>query len=229
MSKPEATIKRLDSKHRQEIEAAITDGIAKGKLSGDAPASEILEALDKAYFELQIAERLNPLVTAKDRKRWTRILNLFDKLASELDEAKDYWFFQRPPVTEPVPDVRNMKAKNAASYAQELQAMKENCRRHLESISTVITARRGRGRADQAREIFYQAVLDAWEHGGGKRTRPTKESGGPLWRFFHAVVEPIFTADTPALTSFEAIVERGLPAKPSVSSLGKAKLDADRQ
>jgi hypothetical protein len=207
MSKPEATIKRLDSKHRQEIEAAITDGIAKGKLSGDTSASEILEALNKAYFELQIAERLNPIVTANDRKRWTRILNLFDKLASELDEAKDYWFFQRPPVTEPVPDVRNMKAKNAASYARELQAMKENCQRHLESISTVITARRGRGPADQAREIFYQAVLDAWEDAGGVRVET--KTDGPMMHFFFTVVRPIFGADTPVDSSLAAIVKRG--------------------
>jgi hypothetical protein len=136
MSKPEATIKRLDSKHRQEIEAAITDAIAKGKLSGDTPASEILEALDKAYIELQIAERLSPMVTASDRKRWTRILKLVDRLIGELEEAKDYWFFQRIPTTEPVPDVSNMKAKDAASYARELRAMRENCQRHLESIST---------------------------------------------------------------------------------------------
>jgi hypothetical protein len=198
----------LGAEHRRKIEAAIDDGRAAGKLSKTVPTSAILEVLDKAYFELQIAAGLDSMITTKDRKRWTRILKLFDKLASELDEAKDYWFFQRPPVTEPVPDVRNMKAKNAASYAQDLQAMRENCQRHLESISTAITARHGD--RDRARENFYEAVLDAWEYGGGKLRLPTKETGSPLSRFFFAVVQPIFGPETPKASSFEAIVKRAL-------------------
>jgi hypothetical protein len=197
--------------YRQKIEAAITDGVAKGKLSGDKPASEILAVLDKAYSELEITSSLDSLITIKDRKRWARILKLFDKLAGELDQAKDYWSFQRPPVTEPVPDVRNMTAKNAASYARDLQAMREDCQRHLNSISIAITDRKGD--RDRARESFYRAVFGAWELGGGKVTRPTRKTkkapaGGPMWAFFIAVVGPVFGREAPKVYSFGAIVER---------------------
>jgi hypothetical protein len=205
---------KLNAEHRRKIETAIDDARARGKLTGAVPTSAILKVLDNAYFELQIGSSLDSMITTKDRKRWTRILKLFDKLASELDEAKDYWFFQRPLVTEPVPDIRNMKAKNAASYAQDLQAMRENCQQHLDSISTAITARLGD--RDRARENFYWALFDAWEYDGGKLTLPTrdkrpikeKETGNHLWRFFVAVVEPIFGPETPKPISFEAIVKR---------------------
>jgi hypothetical protein len=199
----------LDADHRRKIESAIDDARATGKLTNTVPTSAILEALDKAYVEIQTASSIDSLITTKDRKRWGRILSLFDELASELDEAKDYWFFARPPVIEPVPDVRNMKAKNAASYAQDLQAMRENCQRHLDSISTAVAARRGD--RDRARENFYQAVLDAWRYDGGKLTlptRPIKESGSPLSRFFFTVVEPVLGRDTPKPHSLENIIKR---------------------
>jgi hypothetical protein len=200
----------LNGEHRRKIEATIDDARAAGKLS--KPTSAILEVLDKAYVDLQISSSIDSMITPEDRERWTRILKLFDKLSSELDEAKDYWFFQRPPVTQPVPDVRNMKAKNSASYAHDLQAMRDNCQRHLESISTAITARHGD--RDRARENFYQAVFDAWVFGEGKLTLPTrgkrstKETGSPLSRFFFAVVQPILGRETPKPSSFEAIVKR---------------------
>jgi hypothetical protein len=213
MKRPKQFAIKLDGEHRRKIEAAIDDGRAAGKLSKTVPTSTILEALDKAYVDLQISAGLDSMITIKDRERWTRILNLFDELASEFDEAKDYWFFQRQPVTEPVPDVRNMKAKNAASYAQDLQAMRDNCQRHLESISLAITARKGD--RDRAREKFYHAVFDAWECGGGKLTLPTRgkkqpaeETGSPLSRFFFAVVESILGRETPKPSSFENIVKR---------------------
>jgi hypothetical protein len=202
----------LDVQYRRNIEAALEDGRAEGKFAKNVPTSEILQVLDKAYVELQLAANIESVITLEDRKRWTRILKLFDKLADELDEAKDYWFFQKPPVTEPVPDIRNMKANNAASYAHSLQAMRENCRRHLESISTAITARHGA--RDQARENFYQAVFDAWELSGGELTLPTRgklptrETDSPLLRFFFAVVRPVLGRETPKASSFEAIVRR---------------------
>jgi hypothetical protein len=214
----------MDAEHCREIEAAIENGKAKGKLPNGISTSKILAALNKAYLQFQMADYLDPTITDEHRERWTRIKDLYGKLATELEEAKEEdWFFPKPPITEPVSDIRNMRSKDPALHARE---MEEVCRRHAKSLSDAVAARKG-GK-DQARENFFQAVLRIWEIVGGVRVEPSKHTptGGPMAHFFFTVVRPIFGADTPALSSLAKIVKRG--RSQPVTSVEKKEFDAGR-
>jgi hypothetical protein len=226
----------LGAKHCREIEAAIENAKAKGKLSTSISTSEILAALNRAYVGFQIAESLDLKITAVRNDQWERIADMCDELALELDRVD---FLPAPPITAPVENIgvrqgnrwpntkRGVKStrKTAASLAQELRGIGAGYRCYIRPHAKAVAARRGG--ANQARENFFQAVIGVWEAFGGARVVPARtETGGPMAHFIITVLRPIFGDDTPAVSSLAAIVKRG---RQPVASAKKTDLSADGQ
>jgi hypothetical protein len=209
------TIKKLDAKPRQDIEAAIDNAKQKGKLPRDASTAKILEAVNSAYAEYQISQHDDFTITKERRKKWAKIAKKCENLAKEFTGLSANDFFPAPVIVEPVPRA-GLKSteRRPASFAKELRDIANGYRRYAQPIAKQIANRKGG--ADQSRENFFQNILEIWKFAGGARVQPAKtDTGGPMAHFFFAVVKPVFRSQKPALSSLAAIVKRRPQATPS--------------
>jgi hypothetical protein len=179
----------LSEDHRKAVTAAIpSDVVVPPKFWPD------LEAAIDVFCALKDHRTKRP--PPSERKRWSRIEKLVDKLAGELRVIKRRTTYE------------TLWPNQALLALWEIKRIAEaGC------VATEMLSVPFKGRRDPHRAHLFAAVLDLWVLQLGRTLSYSRsqngQPGGPLIRFFKACLDPVLDGDKPPTAhTIASIIDR---------------------